>query len=439
MDPHDDDVPVEPEAPTRPTWLLTAPTEIEVEPVREEPVDEPTLGAPYDVPPTGEVPPVPPASVPAAPAGDGARQPSTRRAMLFGAIAGAVVAALVSGVIVAATRDDSTGSNAVAPVAVKNGQGIDVHAVVAAVEDAVVAINIEGVGQFGGPVRAAGSGMVIDASGLILTNNHVVEGATTISVTLADGREVGADLVGSIPSNDVALVKARSVKDLPTVTFGSSSRLRVGDPVVAMGNALGLGGTPSVTTGIVSALGRDLDAENNEHLTDLIQTDAAIYQGNSGGPLVDAEGQVVGVNTAVATSQANGAAENLGFALPIDQLKPLIKKLESGGGDVQGTAFLGVRTIDLDNVPAATRDRFGVTTDKGAFVGEIVSGSGAEAGGLRPGDVITKINDKSVDAAADVSDAISNLKPGDRVRVTVQRDGRSVTVTATLGSRGTTR
>jgi S1-C subfamily serine protease len=273
----------------------------------------------------------------------------------------------------------------------------------------------------------------------VLTNNHVVEGATSITVTLADGRDVDADLVGSIPSNDVALVKVRSTKPLKAVQFGASGSLRVGDPVVAIGNALGLGGTPSVTTGIVSALGRDLDASNGEHLTDLIQTDAAIYQGNSGGPLVDAEGEVVGVNTAVATSQANGAAENLGFALPIDQLKPLISKLKAGGGDVRGTAFLGVRTSDLDNIQQAVRDRLGITTKTGAFVGEIVDGSAAQQAGIQAGDVITDIDGKKVTSAADVGAIIGKLSPGDHVRITVQRDGKDKTLTATLGSRGTTR
>jgi len=281
--------------------------------------------------------------------------------------------------------------------------------------------------------------MGIASSGLVLTHTPVVEGATSITVTLADGRDVDADLVGSIPSNDIALVKVRSTKALESVTLGASGGLRVGDPVVAIGNALGLGGTPSVTTGIVSALGRDLDASNGEHLTDLIQTDAAIYQGNSGGPLVDAHGEVVGVNTAVATSQANGAAENLGFALPIDQLKPLISKLKSGGGDVRGTAFLGVRTSDIANVQQAIRERMGITTDKGAFVGEVVDGSAAQQAGIQAGDVITKIDGKKVDSAADVGDIIGKLAPGDRVRITVQRDGKEKTLTATLGSRGTAR
>jgi S1-C subfamily serine protease len=270
----------------------------------------------------------------------------------------------------------------------------------------------------------------------VLTNNHVIEGATSITVTLADGRNVGADLVGSIPANDVALVRVRNVHGLKTVQFGKSSDLRVGDPVVALGNALGLGGTPSVTAGIVSALGRELDAPNGEHLTDLIQTDAAIYQGNSGGPLVNAEGQVVGVNTAVATSQANGAAENLGFALPIDQLAPLIDTLKKGGGAVRAGAFLGVRTVDVDNVQQATRDRLGITSSSGAFVGEVIAGSGAAAAGMQQGDVIVAIDGKPVKTAADVGTLIAKLAPGTKVAVTVERSGKRQTLHAVLGSRG---
>jgi S1-C subfamily serine protease len=433
MDSHDIDIDVEPEPeePTRPAWLLADPTEV---------IDEPRIGSPYEPPPSMVTPPAepPPAEHVVTPAPKG---PSTRRAALVGALAGAIVAAAVSFGVVSLTDDDpSSAARTVAPVAVANGQGLDVHAVLSAVQDAVVAINVEGISsQFGGMIRGAGSGMVIEDDGLILTNNHVVDGATSITVTLADGRDVDADLVGSIPSNDVALVKARGVTHASTVTFGSSSDLRVGDPVVAIGNALGLGGTPSVTAGIVSALGRELDAENGEHLTDLIQTDTAIYQGNSGGPLVNAQGEVVGVNTAVATSQANGAAENLGFALPIDQLKPLIDELKKGGGDVVAGAFLGVRTVDLNDVQPAILDRFGVKTDSGAFVGEVVPGSAAEEAGLQPGDVIVEIDGKRVKEAVDVGDIIAGHEPGDEVKLRVERNGKERTLTATLGSRGVTR
>jgi serine protease Do len=281
--------------------------------------------------------------------------------------------------------------------------------------------------------------MVIDPTGLILTNRHVVEGASSISVTLADGREVDADLVGAIADNDVALVQARDVDDLETVTFGKSDDLRVGDPVVAIGNALGLGGTPSVTAGIVSALGRELDAGNGVPLSDLIQTDAAIYQGNSGGPLVNASGEVVGVNTAVALSQANGAAENLGFALPIDQLQPLIEELKKGGGDVVAGAFLGVRTQPLDLVQPEVLERLGIETDTGAFVTDIVPNSGAEAAGVQPGDVIVEIDGEEVETPTDVGEMILDHEPGDEIEIVVEREGEELTIEATLGSRGVTR
>lgn len=413
---------VAPEEPTRPTWLLGDPTEV---------LDEPPLdGSPYDAPPT-DVPPVAP---PAPSAGRG----STVTAALAGAIAGAVVAAAVA-IGALALDDDEPSADRPAPVSVTNGQAIDVHAVLEAVQDAVVAINVEGVGRFGGFARGAGSGMVIDADGLVLTNNHVIEGATSITLTLADGRDVEADVVGGIPANDIALVQARGVEDLPTVQFGRSSELRVGDPVVAIGNALGLGGTPSVTAGIVSALGRELTPQSGLTLTDLIQTDAAIYQGNSGGPLVDARGEVVGVNTAVAAAQNIGAAENLGFALSIDQLGPLIDEVRQGGGDLEIDAFLGVRTQPLDLVQNVVLERLGIETDRGAFVTDIVPGTAAEAAGIEAGDVILAVNGDRVDDPTDVGELILALEPGDRIEVTVERGGRELTIDAVLGSRGSTR
>ena len=424
MDSHDDEIEmtIEPEEPTRPSWLLTDPTEV---------VDEPPLGGPYDPPPS---------MVTDAPvATERAPRSSSARAALFGALAGALVAALVSFGIVRATDDDDgerVGGPS-APVSVANGQALDVHAVLAAVQDAVVAINVEGVGQLGGRSQGAGSGMIISSDGLVVTNNHVIEDATSISVTLADGRDVAADLVGSIPSNDVALIRVRDAEDLSTVVFGSSGDLRVGDPVVAIGNALGLGGTPSVTAGIVSALGREISQPIR--LEDLVQTDAAIYPGNSGGPLVNAAGEVVGVNTAVAPNATGGGAENLGFAISIDQLKPLIEELKDGGGEVAIGAFLGVRSVDLDDLQPAVIDRFGIEADEGAFIGEIVSGSAAEEAGLEAGDVITEIDGEEITSAADVGEVIAALAPGEDVELTIIRDGRERTIRATLGSRGVTR
>lgn len=423
----------EPEEPARPVWLLGDPIVHDEPPITS--TDEPLVS----MAPTA--PQLPHAHAPAPPP---AVKTPVRRAVLMGAIAGAVVAALVSGAIVtiADRRDDkktATDTSASAPVIATNGSGLDVHAVLAAVQDAVVAINVDIQSEtvFGSQTgRGAGTGMVIESDGLILTNNHVVEDATSITVTLADGTDVDADLVGSIPSNDVALVRVRNAHGLDTVTFGSSSAARVGDPVVAIGNALGLGGTPSTTAGIVSALGRELDAENGEHLQDLIQTDAAIYPGNSGGPLVNASGQVIGVNTAIARGPEGVGSENLGFALPIDQLKPLIEELKQGGGEVRGGAFLGVRTLDIGDVQPAIIDRFGITTDHGALVGEVLTGSGAEDAGLQVGDVIVAIDGHKVDTAADVGEVVAASSPGDRVRITIERGGEEKTIVATLGSRG---
>jgi S1-C subfamily serine protease len=427
VDEHETDIediaPGAPEEPTRPRWLLTDPTD-----VIAAPVDEPVMAGPFETPPTEPTAPAPPTVV--------ERRPSTWRAVLAGAVAGALVAGAVAYAVVEASDDDEAMGTTSAPIAVSNGQSLDVHAVLDAVQQAVVAINVEGESSFGGFVEGAGSGMVIDSDGLILTNNHVVEGASSISVTLADGREVDADLVGAIPENDVALVQARDVEDLEAVSFGRSGDLRVGDPVVAIGNALGLGGTPSVTAGIVSALGRELDAGNGVPLSDLIQTDAAIYQGNSGGPLVNAAGQVVGVNTAVALSQANGAAENLGFALPIDQLQPLIEELKDGGGDVEIGAFLGVRTQPLDLVQPQVLERLGIETETGAFVTDIVPNSGADEAGIEAGDVIVEIDGQRVEDPADVGEIILDHEPGDEIEIVVERDGEEQTIEATLGSRG---
>ena len=424
MDSHDDEIEmtIEPEEPTRPAWLLADPTEV---------IDEPPLGGPYDPAPSMVTAPSPTVESRAP------RSPSTARAGLVGALAGAVVAALVSfGIVSATDGDGDERGRSAAPVSVANGQALDVHAVLAAVQDAVVAINVEGIGQLG-PSQGAGSGMIISSDGLVVTNNHVIEDATSISVTLADGRDAAADLVGSIPSNDVALIRIRDAEDLSTVVFGSSSDLRVGDPVVAIGNALGLGGTPSVTAGIVSALGREISQPIA--LDDLVQTDAAIYPGNSGGPLVNAAGEVVGVNTAVAPNATGGGAENLGFAISIDQLKPLIEELKEGGGEVAIGAFLGVRSVDLDDLLPAVLDRFGIDLDRGAFVGEVVSGSAAEDAGLQAGDVITAIDGEEISSAADVGEVIAALEPGDEVELTIVRDSRERTIRATLGSRGVNR
>ncbi|HYD10689.1 MAG TPA: trypsin-like peptidase domain-containing protein [Acidimicrobiales bacterium] len=392
-----------------------------------EPPSSPSPSSVFDAPPTAAYEPKHALSAPPK------EKRSTMRALLAGAIGGALVSAAVAYGVVQATDDDvdpirqQTGS----PIDANSGSGLDVRAVLTAVQDAVVTIDVEGFRGIG-----AGSGMIIREDGLVLTNHHVIRDAAEVVVTLADGRDVEADLLGSSPPNDIALIQLRGVDGLPTVTLGESSSLRVGDPVVAIGNALGFGGTPSVTSGIVSALDRTLQAPGGLTLEGLIQTDAAIYPGNSGGPLVDAAGRVIGVNTAVARGLEGVSSENLGFALAIDDLLPLIEELEQGGGELVSGTFLGVETRDLEDLQPALVERLGIETETGAFIADIVPGSGAEDGGLRAGDVIVEIDGREVTSATDVGEIITSFDPGDRVEIVVEREGEEETVEVTLGSRG---
>jgi S1-C subfamily serine protease len=279
----------------------------------------------------------------------------------------------------------------------------------------------------------AGSGVIIDASGLVLTNAHVVEGADTISVRLSDGREVRADLVGASPRNDVALVRLRETDGLRPAALGSSAALRVGDQVVAIGNALGLGETPSVTTGIVSATGREL-SDGEVTLENLIQTDAAINRGNSGGPLLNSLGEVVGINTA-----GIPAGENLGFAIEIDAVKPLIDQLAEGGGEIEGAAFLGISSIPVGELTEAERGRLGIPPElAGVVVTSVQPGSAAADAALQVGDVITSIGGTEVSSTPAVRELLSALEPGDRVVLDLVRAGETRSIEAVLGSRAVT-
>jgi len=430
MDEHSED----PTAAGATTWARPAPEE----PTRPQWLDEaPPSGPPSAPPPESPPNPLPP-SPSAAPDEAGRSSTAWLKPALVGGLVGALVAAAVAGGIVAATDEDSPQSQAVITRESSRlaGENLEVSAVLDAVEHGVVSIKVEGpqVTPLGtGAFEAAGSGMVIDSTGLVLTNAHVVAGATSITVVLFDGREVPADLVGSSPSNDVALVHARNVSGLDVVKLGNSTALQVGDSVVAVGNALNLGATPTVTTGIVSALNRTLDDESDGiHLQDLIQTDAAINHGNSGGPLVNTKGEVIGINTAI----AGEGAQNIGFAISIDQVKPLLDKLRSGGGEVRGGAFLGVSSSDVADVVPQVRERFGVDRDDGAFVTQVVPGSAADGAGIRSGDVIFEIDGRKVGSAASLASIVQDHEPGDKVEVRFERDGEQQTITVTLGSRG---
>ncbi len=246
-----------------------------------------------------------------------------------------------------------------------------------------------------------------------------------------DGGTFDATLVGSEPSSDLAVIRIEGVTDLVPATLGSSGSLVVGEPVIAIGNALNLGGQPSVTTGIVSAVNRSIEGPQGR-LSDLVQTDAAINPGNSGGPLVDATGSVVGINTAILAD-----SQNIGFAIAIDSAKPIIDRIQQGGGEVTpDTPRLGVTTVSLDTVEEAVKDRLGIEADEGAFVYDVIPGSGAEAAGLQQGDVIVAIDGEPITGNDDLGDAIGGHEVGDQIEVTIDRGGDEQTVTAEIGRQG---
>lgn len=327
----------------------------------------------------------------------------------------------------AASGRDVTGtsSGGITPPAGK-APTLDLRAVLRAVEPGVVDITDFGPGNAtAGPGQATGegTGMVLDTAGHVLTNAHVVSGATTVSVkVLGQGTLYRATVLGVDRTDDVAVIQIQHPRSLTPVHLGHSSSVQVGDPVVAIGNALGLSpGGPSVTSGIISALGRSLTTDNGaggtESLTDLVQTDAPINPGNSGGPLVDAQGQVIAMNTAISTS-----AQNIGFAIPVDRITPLIGPLENGTVPPSIQGFLGVSL----QTP---------TGRSGAQIKTVEAGSPAAAAGLQVGDIITAVDGQAVATSPEAAGDIQVLTAGTRVTLTIIRGGATQTVTATLGSK----
>ncbi len=391
--------------------------------------------------PRASRPPVPPAPPAGPQAQPGPSRPSGWRPGLIGGLAGALVGALVAGGLVAVAERDTTDSSP-PPAAEAAGQPgstssqlvgepLDIRGVLEKVQPSVVSIEtgqVRGGGLYG---AGAGSGVIISADGLVLTNAHVIEGADAIQVKLFDGTTLQADLVGSSPADDVALIRVRGGERLQPAALGSSDSLQVGDEVIAIGNALNLEGTPTVTTGIVSATDRSIGTDGAS-LQNLIQTDAAINPGNSGGALVNAAGEVVGINTAII-----GDAQNIGFAIAIDPIRSLIDQLRQGNGEVQAGAFLGVSTVPLDSVDPSVLDNFGITTDQGALVAEVVPNSAADAAGLQPGDVITGVDGQEITENSQVGDIVRAMEPGDSITIEYERQGESQSTTAELGSRQT--
>ena len=275
-------------------------------------------------------------------------------------------------------------------------------------------------GQRDAPRRGAGSGFIIDADGSILTNHHVIDGAERIIVKLSDGRSLRGRVVGTDPDTDIALIKVDGQTGLPVAPIGDSSALRMGEWVCAIGNPLGYEHT--VTVGVVSYLGRKLfDAS----LDDYIQTDAAINLGNSGGPLINARGEVIGVNAAISSR-----ASNIGFAVPMNSAVSILPQLRARGLVSRGYLGIGVRDLDAD-----LRESLNLSVSSGAMVQDVKAGSPAERVGLRPYDVILSLGGSAVTRGDDVLHEIAGQAPGAAVRLGVLRDGREFETTVKLAER----
>jgi serine protease Do len=276
------------------------------------------------------------------------------------------------------------------------------------------------------PQSGLGSGVIISADGYVVTNNHVVDNADTVTVALNDGREFTAKVVGRDPQTDIAVIKV-DAKDLPAVTFADTSKVEVGDRVLAIGNPFGIGET--VTSGIVSATGRRVGIlQDVQGYEDFIQTDAAINPGNSGGALVDVDGRLVGINTAILSR--NGGFQGVGLAVPSNMVSHVADSLVKTGKVVRG--YLGV---GIQNVTPALAESFNLKTRDGALVSEVVEKSPAAKAGLKEGDVILAVNGQPVTDANKLTLAMSSLAPGTKLSLDIVRDGDKKQISAIAGER----
>lgn len=357
---------------------------------------------------------------------------STVLIVLISAILGGVVAvALVPSIYGQRTPTNQVVLNggATTPAVVSDGTAnFPVVEIAKATGPAVVGIaNFRSTGSlFGGgglTEVGSGSGFIIDAdNGYIVTNNHVIAGTEKLVVSLADGRNLTGKLVGGDPRTDLAVVQISDTKDLVATRLGDSSKLQVGEPVVAIGNPGGQEFARSVTTGVISATNRILDIPG-EASFNLIQTDAAINPGNSGGPLVNYQGLVIGINSA--KNQALGF-EGMGFSIPISDALPTIKQLiEKGYASHPGLNL----QIDPRYTPEYASQR---GWPPGAYVSRVTSGGPAERAGIEAGDILTKINDTAIKSSLELTHQLFKYKPGDTVQVTVFRDNKTMDVSVTL-------
>jgi S1-C subfamily serine protease len=377
--------------------------------------------------------------------------------LLAGALGGLLV--LVVGAVLIATDVIDTGdetrtvvrqSPITTPALDEGGDGRTVQDIYKKEGAGVVFIQARGVASqesplFGIPPQegtATGSGFVIDDDGFILTNAHVVEGADEVAVRFEeDGESIDADVKGVDPSTDLAMLKVDpDDAELQPLPLGNSGQVAVGDPVVAIGNPFGF--TRTVTTGIVSAIQRQIQAPNGFAIPDVLQTDASINPGNSGGPLLDADGRVIGINSQIATGGSGSGSVGIGFAVPINTAKKLIPDLREGG-EIE-RAYLGVTTTDVTEDLA---NDLNLPVDSGALITDVVDGGPADDAGLEEGntplgsginaggDLLVEVDGEKISSSDDVGAAIADKDPGDEVEVVFYRGDKRQTASVELGKR----
>ena len=328
------------------------------------------------------------------------------------------------------------GAPVLAAPAVRTASLPDFAAIVQQYGPAVVNITTAGARQTGngyafpfgapqgeGPTQGQGSGFIVSADGLVLTNAHVVQGASEVTVKLTDRREFRARVLGTDAATDVAVLRIEA-RDLPVVRLGDPAGARVGDWVLAIGSPFGF--ENSVTAGIVSAKGRALPGEN---YVPFIQTDVAVNPGNSGGPLFNLKGEVIGINSQIYSR--SGGYQGLSFAIPIDMVLRVKDQIVATGQAAH--ARLGVTTQSLNQALAQS---FGLERTEGALIAEVAPGSAAEKAGLRSGDVVLKFNGKVIGESGELAALVGQAAPGDQVRLEVLREGKRHVLSATLGATG---
>ena len=380
------------------------------------------LGA-YGAPPD---PPRPPAAEAAGAAGRAAvgLWPVVLVSALIGAVAATGIIVASGGMEPGVIERQVIEREQVRPVSLGPEPRNSLDNVVAIAERVRPAITRLEIGLGEDALAASGSGVIFRSDGYLLTNSHVVNDATSINVVLANGQELEGELIGEDPATDIAVVKIDR-DNLPTATLGSAVDLRVGEGAIAIGSPLGLAGGPSVTVGVVSALGRRIDGQN-ETLHDMIQTDAPIAPGSSGGALLDRSGAVIGITTAIAVSDVG--AEGLGFATPIDIAREVAEDLITDG-KVQHV-WLGIQGQDVD---ADTAAALGI--DGGALVRDVVDDSPAAAAGLRNDDVIVAIDERPIANMSALVVALRRLDPGTTVQLTVRRGEEQLAIDVAVAER----